>query len=110
MGYTHYWERPKVLPRPQLGMAVQDCRRLCAALAIPLGDAGGEGRPTFNSREICFNGHVESGRRSSVQKTDGLVWPTAGAHGVAAAGAAAAVDGGWGAGPAVTARVLGPGG
>ena len=36
MGYTHYWERPQVLPRPQFVAAGDDCRRMCAALNIPL--------------------------------------------------------------------------
>ncbi len=61
MGYTHYWERLEVLPRPQFVAAVEDCRRLCEALHIPLGDAEGNGNPTFTDAEICFNGHVTSG-------------------------------------------------
>jgi hypothetical protein len=61
MGYTHYWERLKVLPRPQFHAAVEDCRRLCDALKIPLGDAEGNGKPAFTDSEICFNGHVASG-------------------------------------------------
>jgi len=110
MGYTHYWERPRILPRPQFIAAVEDCRRLCAALDIPLGDAHGEGRPLFKSTEICFNGHVDSGKLTSVQRTEGLVWPQRDAHGVAVIGEADAVVGGWHAGPAVRARVLGPNG
>ena len=76
MGYTHYWERPKVLPRPQFVAAVKDCRRLCTALNIPLGDAHGEGQPTFTHAEICFNGHVDSGKLSSLQQVEGLIWPS----------------------------------
>lgn len=110
MGYTHYWERPRILPRPQFIAAVEDCRRLCAALEIPLGDGHGEGRPIFKSTEICFNGHVDSGNRTSVQQTEGLVWPHDEAHGVAMVGETEAVVGGWGSGPAVSARVLGPNG
>jgi hypothetical protein len=41
MGYTHHWERPRILPRRQFIAAVEDCRRLCAALDIPLGDGHG---------------------------------------------------------------------
>jgi hypothetical protein len=106
MGYTHYWERLKVLPRPQFLEAVEDCRRLCAALKIPLGDADGKGSPRFSQRQVCFNGHVDSGKLCSVQRVEGLVWPRHGAGGVALA--ANAIVGGWGAGPAVTARLLGP--
>jgi hypothetical protein len=110
MGYTHYWERAAVLPRPQFAAAARDCRQLCAALAVPLGDAGGQGRPTFNANEICFNGHLQSNKLGFVQQAQGLVWPAPGARGVAMAGTADAVVGGWGAGPVTRARVLGPGG
>ena len=65
MGYTHYWERPSVLPRPQFVAAVDDCRRLCAAMDIPLGDAQGKATPAFSVEEICFNGHVDSSRLTS---------------------------------------------
>lgn len=49
MGYTHYWERLEVLARRHFAVASEDCRRLCAALAIPLGDAEGLNQPTFNT-------------------------------------------------------------
>ena len=110
MGYTHYWERPETLPHPQFAKSVEDCRRLCDALNIPLGDDNGENQPTFTAEEICFNGHRDSGRLSSFQKAEGLVWPQKDAHGVAAIGEAEAVVGGWYAGPAVSARVPGPDG
>jgi hypothetical protein len=61
MGYTHYWERPGVLPRPQFLAAAEDCRRLCEALQIPLGDAQGKGRPLFGAAGICFNGRIGGG-------------------------------------------------
>jgi hypothetical protein len=110
MGYTHYWERQRILPLPQFVTAVEDCRRLCVALDIPLGDAQGKGEPTFTATEICFNGHVDSGRLTSGQKAPGLVWPHRDAHGVAVVGEADAVVGRWNAGPAIRARVLGPSG
>jgi hypothetical protein len=72
---------------------VEDCRRLCLALNIPLGDANGNGQPTFTSSMICFNGHVDSGKLSSTQQTEGLIWPRPG----------------WLDGP-VTPRILGPNG
>jgi hypothetical protein len=110
MGYTHYWARPRVLPRLAFTTAVDECRRLCAALAIPLGGAAGEGSPVFSDTAVCFNGHVDSGRLTSVQRAEGLLWPGRGAHGIAIVGETGAVVGGWSAGPAVGARVLGPGG
>ena len=111
MGYTHYWERRRALPRPLFVTAANDCRRLCAALAIPLGGAEGKGRPVFNSSRISFNGHVHSGlRSSSIQNAEGLIWPARAAQGVALVGGASAVVGRWYAGPSVSGRVLGPAG
>jgi hypothetical protein len=107
MGYTHYWERPRILPRLQFIAAVQDCRRLCTGLNIPLGGADGRGEPIFSDDKICFNGHVDSGRLTSAQKAEGLIWPGRDAHGVAVIGEGDAVVGHWSAGPAVSARVLG---
>ena len=110
MGYAHYWERRRILPRPQFLAAVADCRRLCDAMHIPLGDGDGREAPFFTAEEICFNGHVDSGRLTAFQKTEGLVWPHDHAHGVAVVGETNPVVGGWSAGPAVSARVLGPDG
>jgi hypothetical protein len=110
MGYTHYWERRLRLPLSSFKAAVEDCRRLCQALPIPLGDAGGEGEPIFNSHEICFNGHIRSGQLSSIQAGEGLVWPQDAARGIAIIGEANAAAGRWHAGPAATARILGPDG
>ena len=56
MGYTHYWERPGELPRPQFAAAAEDCRRLCAALEIPLVGAQGSGQPVSTAEQICLNG------------------------------------------------------
>lgn len=108
MGYTHYWERRRMLPLSPFVAAVEDCRRLCQALPIPLGDAGGEGVPVFGRKEICFNGHVNSGQLSSIQSSEGLVWPQDRARGIAVVGEADAVAGRWHAGPEAVARVLGP--
>jgi hypothetical protein len=110
MGYTHHWERLRILPRPPFIAAIEDCRRLCDALQIPLGDANGEGLPTFTAEEICFNGHVDSGRLTSLQQAAGLIWPGQRAHGVAVVGESDAIVGAWAAGPAASARVLGPNG
>jgi hypothetical protein len=56
MGYTHYWERPGELPRPQFAAAAQNCRTLCAALEIPLVGAEGSGQPVFTAELVCVNG------------------------------------------------------
>jgi hypothetical protein len=110
MGYTHYWERPRVLPRTQFVAAIEDCRRLRTTLNIPLGNESGQQQPIFNTTEICFNGHTKSGQITSVQRAEGLIWPSHTAHGLAVIGEAGATVGSWGAGPRVNARVLGPDG
>ena len=110
MGYTHYWERRRVLPLRPFLAAVEDCRRFCQALPIPLGDAHGEGEPIFSRREIGFNGHMDSGRLTSMQSAAGLVWPGDRARGIAIVGERDAAAGRWHAGPQVVARVLGPDG
>ena len=61
MGYTHYWAQKRELPRELFNSAVADCRKVCDGLGIPLGDAGGKGRPVFSQRQIRFNGDAESG-------------------------------------------------
>jgi hypothetical protein len=77
-------------------------------LDIPLGDANGQGEPTFSSSMICFNGHVDSKKFCASQQTEGLVWPRPGASGAAVIGESDAVTGGFS--PGVTARLLGPDG
>jgi hypothetical protein len=108
MGYTHYWERLRTLPLPLFAKAAEDCRRLCEAMEIPLGDANGKGRPTFTDVEICFNGHVDSGVLASTPRGNGSIGPDDGARGITTAGAADATTGGRGARPLVTARTLAP--
>ena len=66
MGYTHYWERPAVLPLPQFIAAAEDCRRLCEGLAMPLGCAAGNDSPEFSANQISFNGVGAAGCESFV--------------------------------------------
>jgi hypothetical protein len=75
-----------------------------------LGDADGKGQPTFTDAEICFNGHVESGRVASTPRDEALIGPTDGANGSAMAAEIGGITGGWKARPLVTARGLGPNG
>ena len=102
MGYTHYWERPKTLAVEKFNAAVEDCRKLCEALGIPLGDSEGREEPEFSTEAVCFNGHVESG---SYSRQAGLLWPADKAQSVAAVGETVCV-GGWCAGPEVAKRCV----
>lgn len=105
MGYTHYWYRPQVLDPQKFRAAVADCKKVCDALPIPLGNGLGEGEPEFSERRIWFNGHVNSGQfcRSGA----GLAWPTDDAHGVAGAGDPDPETGSWFAGGMVNSRCVG---
>lgn len=103
MGYTHYWERLCTLPLPLFAKAVEDCRRLCEAMQIPLGDADGKGLPTFTAAEICFNGHVDSGQLTSMHNASSV-------QGAADDTRALGINGGWRARPLATARMLGANG
>jgi hypothetical protein len=103
MGYSHYWRRPKVLDPIKFAAAVADCRKVCSAVPIPLGDGSGENEPIWLYNLIAFNGHVHS--ESFCRDGDGLLWPTEKAEGVAGIGKSAE-GGNWFAGPKVTSRCV----
>jgi hypothetical protein len=56
MGWTHYWERPPVLPTEALKKAVIDCQKVLASAGVALAGEAGKGLPVFNDYEITFNG------------------------------------------------------
>ena len=103
MGFTHYWYRPKTLKKDIFLQAVEDCKKICQALPIPLGNWAGKGKPKFASTEICFNGHAKSGQFS--RDGGGLLWPTDNAESAASVGENA-INGQWCAGPMVEARCV----
>ena len=103
MGYTHYWYRPRLLDSQKFGSAVEDCRKICQALPIPLGDWDGKGQPKFTPSEVRFNGHVNSEGFS--RDGDGLVWPSEDAEALAVVGQTA-VNGKWFAGSTAGARCV----
>ena len=73
MGYTHYWYRPENLDPSRFKLAVDDCKKICDVLPIPLGDGQGENEPIFRDTSICFNGLVHS---EGLAKADiSLPWP-----------------------------------
>jgi len=106
MGYTHYWRRPARLDSEKFSKAVADCKKICKALPIPLGDWRGEGKPKFDKNIISFNGHVNS---QSYSRVEGLVWPTNKADDVGIIHENV-VKGNWYAGPIVEKRCVGPNG
>jgi hypothetical protein len=108
MGYTHYWYRAHGQTDPAKWSAfVADCRKVCDALLIPLGDGSGEGSPVFGPELVAFNGHVASGlMMPQAARVDGLKWPVARAEGVAGWSTDSAEAGSWFAGPMVSTRTL----
>ncbi|MGC8936549.1 MAG: hypothetical protein ACP5KV_04200, partial [Candidatus Methanomethylicaceae archaeon] len=64
MGYTHYWYRPKEIPKEKFHEIVVDFRRLLPLfrrLDIKLAGGSGTGRPKINGNEVCFNGLMHCG-------------------------------------------------
>lgn len=108
MGYTHYWYRNTTLDAAKFAAAVADCKKVCAALPIPLGDGCGEGEPVFDTNLVALNGHVTSGSMMpQVARVDGLLWPSRKAEGVAGwSSTEPPVAGMWFAGAKVSARTL----
>lgn len=108
MGYSHYWYRAHGPTDPaKWATFVADCRKVCTALAIPLGNSHGEGEPVFTAELVAFNGHVNSGSMMpQAARVDGLKWPESKAEGVAGWSTESAEAGSWFAGPRVNTRTL----
>lgn len=108
MGYTHYWYRSQLPVDPAAWQSfISDCLKVCKAIAIPLGNGSGEGKPQFGMSAIIFNGHVDSGSMMpSTARVDGLKWPEQKAEGVAGWQSSETESGSWFAGPVVNTRVL----
>ena len=108
MGYTHYWRRTPILNPDQFRIAVDECREVCRASGIPLGDAMGMGKPVFDKTAIEFNGHTLSGEMMpEAARVAGLCWPDRRGGGGADG---SVVTGSWIGGPLVTKRALPPNG
>lgn len=102
MGYTHYWRRPKELDTSKFKLAVDDCRKVCETLPIPLGDGCGKGEPEFSNDAVIFNGSVNS--QNLYKAAVSIPWPTENAEGVAGVGDAEPKAGHWFAGDLLDAR------
>jgi hypothetical protein len=112
MGYTHYWERPKTIPKKAMEKIAADCKKVADyvqnELGIALASGTGEGEPKFNSESIYFNG--SDLQPSGVWTTDEelcIPWPApmASLSEVVADPVAQKTDGVWFAGNLVTQRV-----
>jgi len=107
MGYTHYLYRDKELEENRFKIAVDECRKVCEGLPIPLGDAMGENEPVFSDDRIEFNGHIYSSELAEgLAKADiSIPWPAPKASGVAIVGEQAQA-GKWFAGDLLSSRCL----
>jgi hypothetical protein len=102
MGYTHYWRRPQELDASKFKLAVDDCKKICDALPVPLGDGMGENEPVFNDDCVIFNGAVHS---ENLCKADVRIpWPTAKAEGIAGIADVEPTAGQWFAGDLLNSR------
>lgn len=73
MGYTHYWYQAENLDESRFKLAVDDCKKICDVLPIPLGDGNGENEPIFKDDKIYFNGSVHS--ESLAKANLSIAWP-----------------------------------
>ena len=104
MGYTHYYNRPRELNEAKFKLAVDDCKKLCDALPIPLGGADGTGEPVFTDDLLVFNGSVDS---QSFCKSDVRIpWPDDDAEGFSIVGDDEPKVGRWYAGDILKSRCV----
>lgn len=61
MGYSHYWNRPRIIVPAVFARIVEDVARLQPLLkqrGVPLAGPLGTGRPRVDHQEIAFNGRI----------------------------------------------------
>lgn len=84
MAYAHFCYRPLTLDAQLFKLAVDDCRRICKLLPIPLAGWDGKNKPKFSPSEVCFNGSINSHEFS--RDGDEITHPSEEAHSVASMG------------------------
>ena len=104
MGYTHFYNRPKELDKAKFKLAVDDCKKLCDALPIPLGGADGTGEPILNDDLLEFNGSKDS--QSFCRSDMRVPWPDDDAEGVSIVGDEEPKVGRWYAGDIIKSRCV----
>ena len=102
MGYTHYWRRPQELDASKFKLAIDDCRKVCNALPVPLGDCEGKGQPEFTDNLLSFNGSMNS--LSLCKAAISIPWPTDDAEGIATIADVEPIAGNWFAGNLLKSR------
>lgn len=80
MGYSHYWDREKVIAQKTFGKISTDAERVCIASKLPLGDGWGENKPIFTDELIELNGSTSCGHEKNTNIT--IPWPSSNAGGV----------------------------
>lgn len=83
MGYTHYWRRPKTIPREKFAAVKKDFLRLLPALekaGVKLAGPLGEGKPVITDDLVTFNGPINCGHPADYELS--IPWPAPGAGGV----------------------------
>lgn len=81
MAYGHQWLRSRCLDPSRFEQAIRDCKQICDALPIPLGNRDGKGEPVFTPTEICLNGFFSCPDVSN--SGDGFIFPSAWSESVA---------------------------
>jgi hypothetical protein len=83
MGYTHYWKRKSRIDFAVWQNIIADFAKLIPVMAqhrIALAGGSGEGKPTIDLEEICFNGLSRCGHPCNPLVV--VPWPATGATGV----------------------------
>ncbi|RLI84072.1 hypothetical protein DRP07_02200 [Archaeoglobales archaeon] len=104
MGYTHYWYRPKKIPKKTFSAIVEDFKKVAEAIesmGIKLRGGDGTGEPEISNDAVVFNGDALCGH----PKRDLIIpWPTEEAGGVVLSKAKDPREGVWFAGHLIKAR------
>ena len=82
MGYTHYWRRPRRLPKAAFARVVSDLTTILPTLAasdVVLAGFNGEGEAVISAKEIGFNGARACGH--SENTAIGMRWTATDANG-----------------------------
>ena len=86
MGYTHYWYRPRIVPKSKFLAIVWDFRKLLPAFeeaGLRLANWDGGGEPEITDQAVNFNGSCHCGHPKDASII--IPWPEKGAGGVGTA-------------------------
>lgn len=106
MGYTHYWNREKLIDEDKFHAIVDDFKKLVPVFAtqdVVLAGGLGAGEPQVNYEDIWFNGPENCGHPEN--HAIGIAWPAEKAGGVGSL--SESLDGAWFAGRKLEKRCCG---